>query len=352
MREILFHVACSIATLGAAIAGSRAERRVRAALGFALVAMLLSVSVGSFVLSGGMPAFAFIRLAAGFGVIELPILIIGFVAMAPPSWRKRRAVGALAVLCVAGVAVDAFLIEPRALEVRYETVRSARVSSPLRIVVLTDVQTDAPGDYEREVMRRAADLEPDLVLLPGDYIQLPDGDAYVEAAHRLGQMFDTLRPRLGTFAVRGNVEHDDFVRDVFAGTRIRAVDETTRFEVGSIDVVALSFDDSFDPELGWPASERFQVVFGHGPDFMLGDVRGDLLVAGHTHGGQLQIPFFGPPLTLSTVPREWAAGGHWEHPVGRHLVVSRGIGMERGSAPRFRFRCHPEIVVIDLAPLE
>lgn len=74
-----------------------------------------------------------------------------------------------------------------------------------------------------------------------------------------------------------------------------------------------------------------------------------MLVAGHTHGGQVRLPGIGPLITLSAVPRSRAAGVI--HPAsGATRVVSRGLGMERGPAPRLRFLCRPEIVVIDVVP--
>ncbi len=77
------------------------------------------------------------------------------------------------------------------------------------------------------------------------------------------------------------------------------------------------------------------------------DSRIDLLVSGHTHGGQVSVPFFGPPITLSSVPRDVAAGGL--HVVdGRRIYVSRGVGLERGTAPRIRFRVPPEVSLLTL----
>ena len=93
-----------------------------------------------------------------------------------------------------------------------------------------------------------------------------------------------------------------------------------------------------------------RIVFGHAPDYVLGLRDGPpigLALAGHTHGGQIVVPFVGPPLTLSRVPRHIAAGGLHGH--GRTPVhVSRGVGMERGSAPQIRFLCPPEICILTL----
>jgi len=74
-----------------------------------------------------------------------------------------------------------------------------------------------------------------------------------------------------------------------------------------------------------------------------------LSLAGHTHGGQVRLPVLGPVTTLSSVPRRYAAGLS-VRPAGGHLFVSRGIGMERENAPRLRFLCRPQLVVIDLLP--
>ena len=74
-----------------------------------------------------------------------------------------------------------------------------------------------------------------------------------------------------------------------------------------------------------------------------------MLLAGHTHGGQVRFPLVGALVTNARVPRSWAAG-LTELPGGNRLLVSRGIGMECGYAPRIRFLCRPELVVIDLGP--
>jgi predicted MPP superfamily phosphohydrolase len=91
------------------------------------------------------------------------------------------------------------------------------------------------------------------------------------------------------------------------------------------------------------------VVLGHSPNFALAPIDADLLIAGHTHGGQFCLPLIGPLMTNAEVPRRWASGAT-KLPGGATLVVSRGVGMERGAAPRLRFLCRPELAIIDLTP--
>jgi uncharacterized protein len=92
------------------------------------------------------------------------------------------------------------------------------------------------------------------------------------------------------------------------------------------------------------------IVAGHAPDFALtlaSSMKADLILAGHTHGGQVCLPWLGPLRHISAVPAWLAAGGLHEID-GTPVHVSRGIGMERASAPQMRLLCPPEICVIEL----
>ena len=97
----------------------------------------------------------------------------------------------------------------------------------------------------------------------------------------------------------------------------------------------------------------FPIVIAHAPDYMRCVLDGGfhtdaLFLAGHTHGGQVQVPGFGPLVTLSSVPRWLAGGGVFRHG-DTWLAVSRGIGMERIDAPRIRFWCRPQLLLLELA---
>lgn len=295
----------------------------------------------------------------GFGVMRLMSHAV-FVhtvwvalALALVLWRPAR--GAALVFAVVGavglaVGVDAFFVEPSALTVSRVTIESETAPRPLRIVVVSDLQLEAFGEHERRALAAAMAERPDMLLLPGDYIQQWEGPAYAAARDELNAYMRELGfgAPLGAFAVPGNVDGPSWPA-IFDNLPVTMFERTGTQVRDGIAVTGLDLAGSFDTRQRVVRAAPFHVVVGHAPDFALGQIDADLLVAGHTHGGQVQLPGIGPLLTLSRVPRAWAAGVT-ELAGGRTLVVSRGVGMERGYAPRLRFLCRPEIVVIEVVP--
>jgi predicted MPP superfamily phosphohydrolase len=335
-------LAGDLAVLALAARRALLGRRSAAPLGLAAFAMVLVL-----LLHPGI--FERMRLLSYAVFVHAPLVAAALALI----WRRRpgpdaRAYGLVAAALVA-VGVDAFFIEPKALEVSRLRVESDKVSRPLTIVLIADLQTDDFGDYERRALSLAVAEKPDLVLFAGDYLQPPRGEFEAQRAALRDYLTSSgFGAPLGAFAVRGNVDHDGWDK-AFAGTNVVALEPTRSVDVGEVRVTGLSLDDSFDPSLSLPPSDRFHVVVGHGPDFALGLSEGDLLLAGHTHGGQVRLPMYGPIVTFSAVPRSWAAGVtelSWR----RTLVVSRGVGHERGAAPRLRFLCRPELYVLRVEP--
>jgi len=295
--------------------------------------------------------FGVVRLVAWGVFVFCPLWCIVVVPLIRSTWPRTAAGLATLALVLVAIALDAFVYEPRALEVNHYEIRTDKRDKPLRIAVIADLQTDAPGDYERTAIRRALSEKPDVILLPGDYVQGLSVAAYDQLRPALNALLkaEQFAAPLGAWAVEGNVDHGPWT-EIFDGLPVEATAATRTYEGDGFKVTALSFDDSFDlPHTIGPTAD-FHIVFGHGPDFVLGDITADLMVAGHTHGGQVRLPLFGPPITISRIPREWAAGLTRIEAKGT-LVVSRGIGMERGRAPRLRFLCKPEVVIIDVVPL-
>lgn len=327
---------------------------VRRLAGLAVVLALVPLGIGGIV-GGG---FLILRLwcHALFCVLAPLALVRGLQRQGAAGWS-------LVVLALAaeGTYLWARRVEPFRLEVaRHEIEVPAwrgRVDG-LRVVVLSDLQTDDLGPFEARVFDEIARQEPDLLLIPGDLMQLPHGappEQVVAERAKLRTLFQGLQPwpRLGALMVPGDCEPRgiDFAD---CGVRMLA-GEILPMPAERLQVVALSQGLSRRPLRDQvvetiEAFDGLSIVMGHAPEFALSaaDVDAETVcVAGHTHGGQVQVPFFGPLMTLSDVPREIAAGGL--HRIGRSWVrVSRGIGMERNFAPRIRFLCRPELVVLDL----
>ncbi len=350
---VAFHAALLLCDLAAIVAWRRMPSL------FAWLTGCTVIGAVALVLAGGLAQAADWSRLDMFGLYAHAFFGHGLLlAVAGAQTLDRGAwIPGLTALGLVLVGVDAFFVEPRWLEVTEHRIESEKVRERVRIVVLADLQTDDPGEWERSVLARAAELRPDLVLLPGDYVQLREGKdeptperLALEAELRaLLDESGLLEAPLGVLAVGGNVDPPGWPR-IFAGTAVSAYETTRSVSRGAVQVTALDFGDSFDAELVVPPTRDLHVVFGHGPDFALSDqVEADVLIAGHCHGGQVRIPFLGPPIKLSAIPRKWTDGLHEIRP-GTWLSVSRGIGVERGYAPPLRFLCRPQLVVIDVVP--
>ena len=274
--------------------------------------------------------------------------------------RLRAAVCGACVAALVLVYVEAYRVEPRMLKVRQHVVNADfRDAAPIRILHLTDIQTPSIGAHEERALRAGLAAHPDLIVLTGDYVQDALGRPTEEdAARDLRALMARIGfdAPLGVYATEGDVGPS--CRDVFAGTPVQClVDASTVVALpdgDTLGITGLSRGRGRERDSAWlawllskgPGADH-RIVISHSPDFVDAmPVSVDLVLAGHTHGGQFVVPFFGPPVTASRLPRLFAGGLHDFR--GTPLHVSRGVGMERGFSPPVRFLCPPEICVVDL----
>jgi predicted MPP superfamily phosphohydrolase len=346
----VYNLLMFLCVLGALLLLWRRKLRHPVALVLLLGVLVAALSFGG-ALYSPIDGFGKIQLLAWAVFAHYP-LFLGGVAI---RWFAQRRVLAYScatlAACILLIGIDAFLIEPRWIEITRVTISTAKLQTPVRMAVVADLQTDAPGQYEERALEMIAKEKPDLILLTGDFVHIARRDQYVSASATLNEIMRHvgLDAPLGVYAVGGNVDWPDLWREIFVGLPVTTFETTSELDLGPLDLTGLTLRDSSNTTLALYAQDKFHIVLGHSPNFSLGQVSADLLIAGHTHGGQVQIPFIGPMLTLSQVPRSWASGVVTIAP-GKVLVVSRGVGMERGNAPRIRFRCRPELVILDLVP--
>lgn len=270
--------------------------------------------------------------------------------------------------------------EPRHFAVRRFDVQLANLKTPLVAVAIGDIQ---PNSYHWPAQRLhnafsklQEDEKPDLTLWLGDYYNGHTGysgaflnrnpriRAWVEdrfpSMSEIAEAMRALNGRLGSFAVLGN--HDW----AWSG------EETARrLEEKGITVLQDDIGEIFDPNssqslqiVGYEDVSSYrqpdydkvhaelnasvaQIALSHSPDAFPSALGGPaLMLAGHTHGGQVRIPFLGAlilPLEHRQYDRGWFSDRH------RRLYVTTGLGT---SLPPFRFLCRPEVVVLNLIPAE
>jgi predicted MPP superfamily phosphohydrolase len=254
----------------------------------------------------------------------------------------------------------AYWYEPHNLQIdtyRLSSPKLHGLTRPIRIVQFTDLQPTRIGPEEERIMAAVLALEPDIFLLTGDYTSLEPPE-FARNLAELQAYYGRLTAPFGSYAVDGNMEPPDWER-LFAGSGItplsnRSVDipvNGVMIRIFGLNLSSVKAKIFKHRELPLPESDptKYTILLSHIPDavrYLRPEHGIDLVLAGHTHGGQVRLPWFGPLVTFSYLERQYAAGLHDYH--GTNLLVSRGLGLERGEAPQIRINCSPEIVVIEL----
>jgi len=231
-------------------------------------------------------------------------------------------------------------------------------SRSLRIAILTDLHVGSPFngiDNLRRVVELTNAQQPDMVCILGDLvIQGVLGGRFVspeDIAPELGR----LRSGAGTFAVLGN--HDgwldrDRVGRALVANGIRLVEDTAvRVDTaaGAVWVAGVSDLLTGPHDLGAALSAVTSdaeplLLLTHNPDvFPLVPDRVALTIAGHTHGGQVRLPWIGAPIVPSRFGQRFAAGHIVEG--SRHMFVATGVGT---SIIPIRFRVPPAVTILRL----
>jgi len=290
---------------------------------------------------------------------------------------KRRSFLKASALTIAGVGTTgggAYYysrgIEPAWFETTYVTLRLPRLTPAFqgyRLVQMSDIHADSSfmtADRLAGLVREVNALHADLLVITGDFVT-----DYMPADQRILSELRNLRAKDGIFGVMGNHDHAadvDWVRFCLNNTNVQVLSNTSStIRRGDEMLHIVGMDDL------WPENEDYPqpvwthlpllrdvtatlprqgaaILLVHEPDFA--DVtaqvgRYDLELSGHSHGGQVRLPFAGalalPPLAHN-------------YPCGLYRVkdllhyTNRGLGM---VSPRVRLNCRPEITVFELSAM-
>jgi predicted MPP superfamily phosphohydrolase len=235
---------------------------------------------------------------------------------------------------------------------------------PISVALLSDIHL---GNLAMDGVRLSAIVDqvnaarPDLVLIAGDFTVGHDAVGAAERAAGLESPLSRLNARLGVVAVLGNHDHwtaPDAIRAALAraGTTVLANEATRRgpLAILGVDDAFSGHDDIAATIASWKRAGGIPVVLTHTPD-LVHELRGEfpLVLAGHTHCGQVVLPWFGPLLTRG--PRQrWRTLYDARYRCGlvrdpnRVVVVTAGLGS--GTSP-IRLGAPPDWWLLEVGPV-
>lgn len=250
--------------------------------------------------------------------IALLVLLLGLVALAVVAWGYAGATSTPVVrkarLALAGWPAGA---------------------PPVRALLISDIHVagpDMPPARLAGIVARINALEPDLVLIAGDLVSdKRTATRFYSMAEAVAPLA-ALRPRLGTIAVLGNHDHWRDAGAAAAALRAAGITLLDNDAVQAGPLAVGGLDDAYTGRHDLPATlkamaalEGARLLISHSPD-PFPDVPGSvpLMVAGHTHCGQISLPLIGPLATMSDHGERYACGLIREN--GKALVVGAGVG--------------------------
>jgi len=254
----------------------------------------------------------------------------------------------------------ACLIEPNRLIVHQETISLPNWPASLdgfRVAAISDIHAGSPFigiEKVRQIVSMTNDQKPDLIVLLGDFVVTDRFFKHTIDPEVIAEALKDLHAPTGIYAVLGN--HDWW----FDGYRVRRALEAVGIKVLENEVArveakgeklwlagladALTRPQDVYGTLSKVPSGESAIVLTHVPDvFPLITTQIRLTLAGHTHGGQVNLPFVGRPVVPSQYGQRYAAGLVVEN--GKHLFVTTGVGT---SIIPIRFRVPPEIAILTL----
>jgi predicted MPP superfamily phosphohydrolase len=257
----------------------------------------------------------------------------------PRKFSRRKFIATALVAAPALVVSDGRLVEPNWLKIRHLRIGTGKPTH--RFVQFSDIHHKGDRQYLESVVKEINALSPEFVCFTGDILE--DAKYLTEALEIMGGIKSPL------YGVPGNHDFWAFIsfktiKEQFVATGGDWLLEQ-HVEIGDdLNLIGLMCIRSFPSKLPLNPNRK-NIVLMHYPAWVnfLGNQKCDLLLAGHSHGGQVRIPFYGP-LTVPNLVEQYDMG-LFQTKAGP-LYVNPGIGYI--GKFNFRFNCRPEITVIEV----
>lgn len=220
-----------------------------------------------------------------------------------------------------------------------------------KFVLFSDIHI-APWQKKRlkRIVNKINKLNPDMVLSTGDFVSgyIPSKTLPIED---IGKELANIKSKYGTFAVLGN--HDWWqngahIREILTQNKITVLENNSKnIEINNKMVSIAGIEDLQtripNPQKALKKTARTTILLTHNPDpFFEIKEKVFLTLAGHNHGGQVQLPFFGALIVPAKSGCKYA-NGRFTHN-NNTLIVTKGLG---NSILNVRFCCPPEIVLLE-----
>ena len=276
---------------------------------------------------------------------------MSFSSRRKPGVSRRRFLS-LGMAGITGTLLaDTLWFEPQALQLERLPLLTSLPGGKVRLLQISDLHLSSFNNYFEKVAKKVVSLQPDLIVLTGDYLE--------EERNIRGVLsfLKKLKAKHGIYAVQGNWEYwsrleGENLRRHFAGAGVKLlINERADLEINgrAISIFGLDYPSSIDHLHRLQKEvdpQRFNLLLSHVPAFAHEQLNEhvNLILSGHTHGGQVRLPFL-PPFYLPRYSGRFVSGFYQ---VSQHripLYVSRGIGT---SVLPLRFLCRPEIGLFEL----
>ena len=247
-----------------------------------------------------------------------------------------------------------FIIEPSNLKIKQMSLRFKKGNLFVTFIHISDIHLEELGIRELKIKRYIKDNPPDFILFTGDFLNLSN-IRNENSINQIIEFLNLLNAYAPIYYVTGSpaVDVEETVMIIeknIMATRINNSNIVIRVKEKDVNIIGLTC--THKPHLDGDdissliVEDAINILLYHSPDLVYEIEEGDkidLMLSGHTHGGQVCLPWFGPLFTGSLYGRKLQSGLYKIHDT--LLYISRGIGLEGLGATRVRFLCQPEIIV-------